>query len=248
MLPLDLGGRVAVVTGASRGIGRAIATRLAAAGATVVATARTLPEPVVAALNAERPGSAIGLAGPVEDPEFARGVARTVFQKFKRLDILVNNAGILSAGLLGMTQDADIDATLRVNLNGAIYMIEASSRLMVRGGGGSIINISSIIGRRGNAGQVAYAASKAGVIGATLAAAKELAPRHVRVNAVAPGYIETDMTSALAPEIRADLMGRIGMGRAGTPEDVADVVLFLASDLSRYVTGQVIGVDGSFVL
>jgi len=248
MPPLDLAGRVAIVTGASRGIGRAIAARLAEAGASVVACARTAPEEVAAALNATRADAAMAIGGSIDDPEFAKTLARTVFQKFKRLDVLVNNAGLMKPGNLGMMPDADIDATLKVNLAGALYLTNACARLMARGAGGSIVNMASIIGTRGVAGQAAYAASKAGLIGATLAAAKELAPQQIRVNAIAPGYIETDMTAALSPETRAQNIARIGMGRAGTPEDVADVVLFLASDLSRYVTGQVIGVDGSFVL
>jgi 3-oxoacyl-[acyl-carrier protein] reductase len=172
----------------------------------------------------------------------------TTTKRFGRLDVLVNNAGIMRPGVMGATAEADIEQVLRLNLESSLLLTEAAVRLMVRGGAGSIINMSSIIGRVGAPGQFAYAASKAGLIGATLAAAKELAPKGVRVNAIAPGFIATEMTDALSEEARMEAISHIGMARPGTPEDVADAVLFLASDLSRYVTGQVIGVDGGFVL
>ena len=239
---LDLTGKVAVVTGASRGIGAAIVRSLAERGATVVAVARTVSDDTFGLENV------VPIAGSLEDPAFAKDLVRTVFSRFKRLDVLVNNAGVMRPGPLGATPEADIQDVLRLNLESPILLTEAAVRLMVRGGGGSIINMSSIMGRVGAPGQFAYAASKAGLIGATLAAAKELAPKGVRVNAVAPGFIATEMTEALSDEARAEAVAKIGMGRPGTPEDVADAVLFLASDLSRYVTGQVIGVDGGFIL
>ncbi len=166
----------------------------------------------------------------------------------RRLDILVNNAGILRDALIGMISDAEINDVLRTNLIGAIQVTQAAARLMARGKNASIINISSIIGVRGNRGQLIYAASKAGLIGATLSAAKELAPQGVRVNAVAPGYIQTTMIANVPADIHAQRVASIGVGRVGDPQDVANLVLFLASDLSSYITGQVIGVDGGMVI
>lgn len=240
---LDLTGKVAIVTGASRGIGAAIVRRLADQGATVIAAARTVNEDTFDGYG----DRVVPAAGSLEDPAFAKELVRTAFSRFKRLDVLVNNAGVMRPGVMGATPEADIQQVLRLNLESAVLLTEAAVRLMARSGG-SVINMSSIIGRLGAPGQFAYAASKAGLIGATLAAAKELAPKGVRVNAIAPGFIATEMTDALSDEARAEAVSHIGMGRPGTPEDVADAVLFLASDLSRYVTGQVIGVDGGFVL
>jgi 3-oxoacyl-[acyl-carrier protein] reductase len=245
---LDLSGRVALVTGASRGIGKAVAERLWQAGAVVVATARTIEPEAFAPLLAERPDSVMTAAGDVADANHCREVLRTVFQTHRRLDVLVNNAGVMPAGMLGMTSDQDVEQAVRVNLMGTLHMTQAAARLMMRNRSGSIINMTSILGRFGKAGLTAYSGAKAGVIGVTLAAAKELAPHQVRVNAVAPGFITTDLTDALAEDVRAEQIAQIGMGRAGSPGDVADTVLFLASDLSRYVTGQVIGVDGAFAI
>jgi 3-oxoacyl-[acyl-carrier protein] reductase len=164
------------------------------------------------------------------------------------LDVWVNNAGVLLDGLIGMVPDADIQTTLSINLAGVLYGTQQAARLMRRGGGGSIINLTSIIGRFGNAGQLVYGASKAGVIGATLSAAKELAPLNIRVNAVAPGFIETDMTAQLPPDKFQVRLDSIAMGRVGVPNDIANTALFFASDLSTYVTGQVIGVDGGMLV
>jgi 3-oxoacyl-[acyl-carrier protein] reductase len=241
---LDLTGKVAIVTGASRGIGAAIARRLAEQGATVIAAARSMSGDTFADLG----DRIVPMAGSLEESGFSKELVRAAFSRFKRLDVLVNNAGIMRPGVMGATAEADIEQVLRLNLESSLLLTEAAVRLMVRGGAGSIINMSSIIGRVGAPGQFAYAASKAGLIGATLAAAKELAPKGVRVNAIAPGFIATEMTDALSEEARMEAISHIGMARPGTPEDVADAVLFLASDLSRYVTGQVIGVDGGFVL
>jgi len=173
---------------------------------------------------------------------------QAVFKTFGRLDILVNNAGILREGLIGMVREVDIRETLGVNVAGTINCIQSGTRLLQRSGGGSIINLTSIIGVRGNKGQFVYSASKGAVIAATLSAAKELAPKGIRVNAIAPGYVDTDMNKSVAAETHARVLANIGMGRIGTPEDVADVALFLSSDLSRYVTGQVIGVDGGMTI
>lgn len=244
---LDVSGRVALVTGASRGIGFAVADGLARQGATVVVCARKVDQSIAIALETIRSGCCHVVEGSVRDPGFVRNLVKDIHSKYKKLDIVVNNAGIMRSAMLGMTSESDIDETLAVNLAGVLRIMQGASRLMARSGG-SIVNISSIVGIRGAPGQVVYAASKAGVIGATLAAAKELAPKGIRVNAVAPGYIETEMTKDLGEEVREDTLGRIGIGRLGRPEDVADVVLFLASDMARYVTGQVIGVDGGMVI
>lgn len=173
---------------------------------------------------------------------------QTVFKAFGRLDILVNNAGILRDGLIGMVPDVDIRETLGVNVIGTINCIQAGTRLLHRSGGGSIINLASIIGVRGNKGQIVYSASKGAVITTTLSAAKELAAKGIRVNAIAPGYVDTDMIKSVPPETHAQVLASIGMGRIGSPDDVANVALFLSSDLSCYVTGQVIGVDGGMLI
>ena len=251
MVPIDLTGRVALVTGAARGIGEVTARRLVEAGCTVVLNVRQLDgtaEEAVARLEALRPGSTHLVAGPVDEPATAKTLAREIFERYRCLDILVNNAGILRDNFIGMIPDEEIELVMRNNVYGVIRLTQAMARLMARKRSGAIVNLASIIGVRGNAGQLVYGASKAAVIGATLSAAKELAPQGIRVNAVAPGFIATRMTDALPKDSRDRLVANIGMGRPGTPEDVADTILFLVSDLARYVTGQVIGVDGGLVL
>jgi 3-oxoacyl-[acyl-carrier protein] reductase len=246
---IDLSGRTALVTGASRGIGAAVALTLAEAGAQVVLTARdgaALDE--VAAKVGTLGAEALATPGDIASPEFIKALFQTAFARFKQLDILVNNAGALSDGLLGMIPDAQIEAGLRVNLTASIQCTQLAARLMQRRKTGSIILMTSIMGTVGAPGQAVYAAAKAGLVGLTRAAAKELAPAGVRVNALAPGFIETAMVGGLTDAQRAERVGAIGMGRPGTPEEVADAVLFLSSDLSRYVTGQVIGVDGAMSL
>jgi len=171
-----------------------------------------------------------------------------IFRRFKRLDVLVNNAGILQDALLGMISNETMHAVIDTNLVGSLVHLQEASRLMTRNRQGSIINLSSIIGRFGNEGQTVYAASKAAVIGMTMAAAKELAPKNIRVNAVAPGFIDTAMTRQLPPEKFQQRMAGIRMGRIGTAEEVAQVIVFLASDMSSYVTGQVLGVDGGMII
>jgi 3-oxoacyl-[acyl-carrier protein] reductase len=246
-----LEGRVALVTGSTRGIGWATAQRLAAHGATVVlngcSEAGTL-EKRVAELSESAGRQMLGLCFDVADDARVVGAVREIYSRYKRLDVLVNNAGILKDAMLGMVTREGLDRLIDVNVKGAIFVLQAAARLMMRQKGGSIINMSSIVGTQGNRGQAGYAASKAALIGLTLSAAKELAPHGIRVNAVAPGYIDTDMIRHLSPEVHRERVASIGMGRVGQPEDVADTVVFLASDLSRYVTGQVIGVDGGMVL
>lgn len=248
---LDLSGRVGVVTGASRGIGAAIAETLAAQGMNLILTGNANPERL-----AERAADIAGAhgvqvqthVGDIADPATSAALSKLAFSTHRRLDLWVNNAGVLIDGLIGMVPVADVEKTLAINLAGVIHGTQAAARLMVRGGGGSIVNMTSIIGRFGNVGQLVYGASKAGVIGATLSAAKELAPKNIRVNAVAPGFIRTDMVAQLPPEKFDERMASIRMGRIGEPGDIADTVLYLASDLSRYVTGQVIGVDGGMAI
>jgi 3-oxoacyl-[acyl-carrier protein] reductase len=248
---LDLSGRVGVVTGASRGIGAAIAETLAGQGMNLVLCSSSdgtrLDE--CSARIVQNCGVLVDcLRGDVADPAISFELAKLAFSKHRRLDVWVNNAGVLVDGLIGMVPPKDIDQTLGTNLAGVIHGTQAAVRVMSRGQSGSIINMTSIIGRFGNVGQLVYGASKAGVIGATLSAAKELAPKGIRVNAIAPGFIRTDMVAALPPEKFTERVASIRMGRIGEPEDIADTVLFLASDLSRYVTGQVIGVDGGMAI
>ena len=242
---------MAYVTGSTRGIGRVVAATLAEAGAAVVVNGYSDPsEPALyAAELKERYGTAcIGIAADQRDPAAIKQAYATIHQTFGRLDILVNNAGIVDDALLGMISELSIVNTYDTDALAVVRNMQLASRLMRRHNSGSIINSSSIMGVQGNAGEVVYASAKAAVIGATKAAAKELAPFGIRVNAIAPGFIDTDLTRALPPEIFDQRAASIGMGRVGQPQDVANVVLFLAGPLSAYVTGQVIGIDGSMLI
>lgn len=245
-----LTGKVAWITGASRGIGVATARLFAREGAQLVLCARETSHlkgagAEVRALGAPEP---ILLAYDVSDPAAVGNAFRDVFKQTRRLDVLVNNAGVLDDALLGMVTPAQVQQTFATNVNAVIYHMQYASRLMARARSGSIINLSSIMGRVGNVGETVYAASKSAVIGATYSAAKELAPSNIRVNAVAPGFIDTDMTRKLPQEKFQEGVASVRMGRAGTPGDVANAILFLASDLSAYVTGQVLGVDGGMLV
>ena len=243
--------KVSFVTGATRGIGWATARELARQGATVILNHRgsaTLLEERSSELEAEFHGTAMGLVADVTEPPAVKNCYLEIFRRFKRLDILVNNAGILKDGLLGMITDETMRAVIDTNLLGSLLNLQEASRLMARNRQGSIINVSSIIGRLGMDAHTVYAASKAAVIGMTMAAAKELAPKNIRVNAVAPGFIDTAMTRQLPPEKLQQRMAGIRMGRIGTAEEVAKVIVFLASDMSSYVTGQVLGVDGGMII
>jgi 3-oxoacyl-[acyl-carrier protein] reductase len=242
-----LEGKVAVVTGAGRGIGRAIAGKLAAAGARVACCGRT-PQHVEATARELGADKAAAYAVDVADAVQVSAVCERVLADFGRVDILVNNAGVTRDGLLLRMSEQDWDAVLDTNLKGAFLFTRALTRAMVKQRAGRIINISSIIGLTGNAGQTNYAASKAGLIGFTKSVARELASRGITANAVAPGFILTDMTQALSAELQQQLTARIALGRLGTAEDVAGVVLFLASDAAAYVTGQVITVDGGLTM
>ncbi|MFY9655514.1 MAG: glucose 1-dehydrogenase [Methylocystis sp.] len=243
----DLAGRVAVVTGSSRGIGKAIAEALAAHGAAVILNANRDAEATARAaseLSGRYNVPVTYVLGDIAKPETSANLAKAALTQHKRLDVWVNNAGVLIDALIGMIPQQDVDKTLGANVAGVLYGTQAAARVMQRRNSGSIVNLTSIIGRFGNEGQLVYGASKAAVIGATLSAAKELAPKNIRVNAIAPGFIETDMIKNLSLEKRAERVASIRIGRIGTPEDIANTALFLASDLSSYVTGQVIGVDG----
>jgi 3-oxoacyl-[acyl-carrier protein] reductase len=241
--------RVAVVTGAGRGIGEAIARRLAGEGAILAVCDVMLDNAQQVATSLTKSGTKAGAyAVNVTDSKQVTEVCDKIVADFGRVDILVNNAGITRDGLLLRMSDEDWDAVLGVNLKGAFLFTRTLSRTMLKQRSGVIVNIASIVGMVGNAGQANYSASKAGLIGFTKTVAKELASRGIRSNAVAPGFIQTPMTDKLSPEAKKMQMDFIALKRLGLPEDVANVVLFLASDLSSYVTGQVIAVDGGLVM
>lgn len=238
--------KVAIVTGASRGIGAAIAMRLAAEGAAVVvnyAGREDAAAEVVTTIEAAG-GRAVALKADVTDSAACLELVDATIGKFGALDVLVNNAGINRDGLLVRMTDSEWQSVIDTDLSGAFYMTRAATRRMLKARSGSIVNISSVVGITGNAGQTNYAAAKAGLIGMTKAVARELAIRSIRVNAVAPGFIETDMTGALPESAREAALQSIAMGRFGAGEDIAAAVAFLASDEASYITGQVLAVDG----
>ena len=247
MKPLE--NQIAVVTGAGRGIGRAIALKFAAEGADVVCVSRT-------AENADKVATEIRALGrrawahalDVADAGAVNAAAEKILAECGKVDILVNNAGVTRDGLLMRMSDGDWDTVLDTNLKGAFLVTKSFSRAMIKQRSGRIINISSVIGLIGNAGQCNYAASKAGLIGFTQSAAREMASRSITVNALAPGFIETDMTAALGEELRKELLKRIPLNSLGQPEDIANAALFLASPGARYITGQVLTVDGGMVM
>lgn len=248
---LGLDGKVALVTGGTRGIGAAIARLLASHGTDLILLGHRESDDAYAFASelSQLHGRNVAVQfGDIGDPATSAEAVKCAFKTHRRLNILVNNAGVLNDALIGMISESEMRETIDTNLIGVLHATQAAARLMQRGGGGSIINMTSIIGRVGNRGQLAYGASKAGVIGATLSAAKELAEHKVRVNAIAPGFIDTDMINQIPPEIYQERMASIAMKRIGTPEDVAKAVLFFASDLADYVTGQVLGVDGGMLV
>ena len=243
---MELTGKCALVTGASRGIGRAIAVALAKAGADV---AINYAGNEAAAKETERLCAEYGvktlvIQADVSDGESCKAMVEQVKETFGKIDILVNNAGITKDKLMIGMSEADFMDVINTNLKGSFLCMQLVSKLMIKQRYGRIINLSSVVGLHGNAGQVNYAASKAGVIGMTKSAAKELASRNITVNAVAPGMIETDMTAVIPEKAKEAMMAGIPMGRAGKPEEIATVVAFLASEEAAYMTGQVVSVDG----
>jgi len=241
--------KVAVITGASRGIGRSIALALAAEGARIVAFDLDMAETEKVAVEIRALGAeALAVQGNVTVAADTERMIDAAMEKFGRVDILVNNAGITRDGLLMRMKEEDWDAVLGVNLKGAFLCSRAASKVMAKQRYGRIINIASVVGQMGNAGQANYCASKAGLIGLTKSNARELAKRNVTVNAVAPGFIATAMTDALPEKTRQELAAQIPLERLGTADDIANAVLFLAAECSGYITGQVIGVNGGMYM
>jgi len=245
----QLANQIALVTGAGRGIGRAIALKFAAEGASVVCISRT-------AENAEKAAAEIRALGrqawahavDVADAAAVNAMAERVLAECGRVDILVNNAGVARDDLLMRMSEADWDAVLDTNLKGAFLFTKAFSRALLKQRSGRIINVASVIGLIGNAGQCNYAASKAGLIGFTKSVARELASRGITVNVLAPGFIETDMTAGLKEDLRAGVLKQIPLGSLGQPDDIAGAAVFLAGPAARYITGQVLAVDGGMVM
>jgi 3-oxoacyl-[acyl-carrier protein] reductase len=245
----QLANQTAVVTGAGRGIGRAIALKFAAEGAEVVCVSRTQENSEKVAAEIRALGrKAWAFAVDVSDSNSVSAAAEKILTDCGKVDILVNNAGVTRDGLLMRMSNEDWDAVLDTNLKGAFHVTRAFFRAFAKQRAGRIINISSVIGLVGNPGQSNYAASKAGLIGFTQSVARELAGRGVTVNAIAPGFIETDMTSVLNEELKANVLRAIPLGKFGQAEDIANAALFLASPGSRYITGQVLTVDGGMVM
>lgn len=245
-----LKGKSAVITGGVRGIGRAIAEEFCRQGADVLLCYRSNEEAArKTAEELKQYGTRVELVkGDVSDPAHAEETARLAKELFGKIDILVNNAGITKDKLLLKMTPSDFDEVVRANLSGSFYFLQAIAPVMIKQRSGRIISISSVVGVKGNAGQVNYSASKAGIIGMTLSAAKELGKRGITVNAVAPGFIETDMTEVMTEDQKKAMLDIISLGRAGKASDVANAVAFLASDAAAYITGQVLTVDGGMSL
>ena len=244
-----LSGKTAIVTGASRGIGAAIAQRLCEAGANVVLCSRSAEAVTQIAETLQEKGyTTLAMAADISQKADVEGLIEKTIAQFSQIDILVNNAGITRDMLLMRLKDEDWDAVLQTNLTGTMYCTRAVLRPMIRQKSGRIINISSVVGLMGNAGQASYAAAKAGIIGLTKATAKEVGTRGITVNAIAPGFITTDMTAQISEDNQKQLLELIPLREFGHPEDVADAACFLASDAARYITGQILQVDGGMVM
>lgn len=245
-----LKGKTAVITGASRGIGKAVAIRLGKAGANLVLSYRSNDAAMDELIESlEKDGiKAVKVKGDVSNSDDAKDLMKVAKETYGSLDILVNNAGITKDKLIIQMKEEDFDSVIRVNLKGSYNCIKHAAKIMMKQRSGKIVNMASVVGVSGNAGQINYSASKAGVIGMTKSAARELAVRNITVNAVAPGFIETDMTKDLVEKAKDGMISGIPLGRLGLPEDVAEAVAFLASDSANYVTGQVLHVDGGMVM
>ena len=245
----DLTAKVAIITGASRGIGEAIATQLSICGANIILTARNMEglSAVKDSIN-KQGGHAEAIVSDVSSMSSLAELTANTIDKFERIDILVNNAGITHDNIIMRMKEEEWNSVLNINLRGCFNGIKAVTRPMIKNKGGRIINITSVIGQIGNAGQCNYAASKAGIIGLTKSMAKELGTRNITVNAVAPGYISTDMTNKLNADLKEKMKSFIPLGRFGTPNDVASLVCFLASEEAGYITGQTFNVDGGMVM
>ena len=247
---MDLTGKTALITGSGRGIGKAIACKLASFGANIVindiASSTYADETAQELVKAGT--DAICLKGDVRNFEEIEKIMKNTLDKFGRIDILVNNAGITKDGLLMRMSDEDWDAVLEINLKGAFHMIKAAARPMMKQRAGSIINVASVVGVMGNAGQANYVSSKAGLIGLTKTVAREFASRGITCNAIAPGFIKSAMTDQLSDDVKADYFKQIPLGRFGEVADVADAAAFLASDMAKYITGQVLHIDGGLVM
>jgi 3-oxoacyl-[acyl-carrier protein] reductase len=242
--------KTAVVTGASRGIGRAVAVKLASLGANIVLNYRSSIKSVEEVLEEIKAmgGKAVAVQGDVSSFAEAEKVIKAAVENFGSLDILVNNAGITKDGLLARMKEDDFDSVIETNLKGTFNCIRHATPIMMKQRCGKIINMTSVVGVAGNAGQINYSASKAGVIGITKSAAKELASRGITVNAIAPGFIQTDMTDALSDKVKEELLSTIPLRRLGQAEEVADLTAFLASDSAGYITGQVININGGMYM
>ncbi|CEN76641.1 3-oxoacyl-ACP reductase [[Clostridium] sordellii] len=247
---IDLNGKVALITGGSRGIGKAIAIKLASYKANIVINYTSNKEH---ALKVKEEIESYGVKSivikcDVSKSDEVNNMIEEIVKEFGQIDILVNNAGITRDGLLMRMKEEDFDSVIDINLKGVFNCTKSATKYMMKKRYGKIINISSVVGLIGNAGQANYCASKAGVIGLTKSSARELASRNINVNAIAPGFIDTDMTSVLNENLKETMLKNIPQNRFGSPEDVANLVLFLASDMSSYITGQIINVDGGMVM